>query len=356
MRKRTFKMAVAAGFILSGLALLSGSCLPKPASETGGGINLTVYGFSIMKESLEKGIYPGFAAKWKSEHGTDVNFTSSFAGSETITNQILQGVKADIAILSIERDADRLKQGGFVTSDWHAAPNNGIINKTPFVILVRQGNPKGIHDFPDLAKPGVKLIHPDPVSSGGAQWSVLAIYGSELVKSENYGSELVKSEKQSGERDQARALQTLRAVWKNVISTPGSAREARTQFETGFGDALITYELEGLLMKDSKKTPVEIVIPRATIFSEHPAVVVDRNVSPASRPAVEAFIQYLSSEEAQRAFVKYHFRSISFENLNLENKELAHIEMPFTIEYFGGWGKAYPEVIEGVFKNQVQRK
>jgi ABC-type sulfate transport system substrate-binding protein len=84
--------------------------------------------------------------------------------------------------------------------------------------------------------------------------------------------------------------------------------------------------------------------------------VVDRNVTPAKRPVVEAFIQYLSSEEAQRAFVKYHFRSISFENLNLENKELAQIEMPFTIDYFGGWSKAYPEVIEAVFKNQVQRK
>jgi sulfate transport system substrate-binding protein len=336
-------MAVAVGFVLFGFALLSGGCLPKPASETGGGINLTVYGFSIMKESLEKGIYPAFAAKWKSEHGTDVSFTSSFAGSETITNQILQGVKADIAILSIERDADRLKQGGFVTSDWRVLPHKGVINKTPFVILVRQGNPKGIHDFADLAKPGVKLIHPDPISSGGAQWSVLAIYGSELVK----------SEKQSGEPDQAHALQILRAVWKNVISTPGSAREARTQFETGFGDALVTYELEGLLMKESKKTPVDIVVPQATIFSEHPAVVVDRNVSAGKRPAVDAFIHYLSTEEAQRTFVKYHFRSISNEDLNKENKELAHIEMPFTIDYFGGWSKAYPEVIEGIFKNQV---
>jgi sulfate/thiosulfate-binding protein len=339
-------MATAAGIVLLGLTLISGSCLPKPASETGGGINLTVYGFSIMKESLEKAIYPGFAAKWKSTHGTDVNFTSSFAGSETITNQILQGVKADIAILSIERDADRLKQGGFVTSDWHALPNKGIINKTPFVILVRGGNAKGIHDFPDLAKPGVKLIHPDPVSSGGAQWSVLAIYGSELVK----------SEKQYGEPDRARALQTLRAVWKNVISTPGSAREARTQFETGFGDALITYELDGLLMKEGKKTPMEIVVPQATIFSEHPAVVVDRNVTPEKRPAVDAFMKYLSSDEAQRAFVKYHFRSISNASLDKENNSLAHIEMPFTIDYFGGWGRAYPEIIEGIFKNQVQRK
>jgi sulfate transport system substrate-binding protein len=331
---------------LLGLALLAASCLPKPPAETGGGINVTVYGFSIMKESLEKAVYPTFAAKWKREHGTDVNFTSSFAGSETITNQILQGVKADIAILSIERDADRLKKGGFVTSDWHALPNKGIINKTPFVILVRKGNPKGIHDFADLAKPGVKLIHPDPVSSGGAQWSVLAIYGSELVK----------SEKESGEPDQARALQTLRAVWRNVISTPGSAREARTQFETGFGDALITYELEGLLMKENTKTPVDIVVPQATIFSEHPAVVIDRNVTADKRAAVDAFMQYLSSEEAQRAFVKYHFRAVADENLNKEDKQLADIQMPFTIDYFGGWAKAYPEIIEGIFRDQVQRK
>jgi sulfate/thiosulfate-binding protein len=298
-----------------------------------------------MKESLEKSIYPGFAAKWKSEHGQEVHFTSSFAGSETVTNQILQGVKADIAILSIERDVDRLKQGGFVTSDWHAQPHQGIINKTPFVILVRQGNPKGIHDFPDLAKPGVKLIHPDPVSSGGAQWSVLAIYGSELIK----------SAKQSGEPDQARALEMLRAIWRNVISTPGSAREARTQFETGFGDALITYELEGLLMKEAK-APVEIVVPQATIFSEHPAVVIDRNVPAANRPIVDAFMQYLWSDEAQRGFVKYHFWSITNEGLNEENKQLAHIEMSFTIDYFGGWSKAYPDIIERVFRDQVQRR
>jgi len=298
-----------------------------------------------MKESLEKSVYPGFSAKWKAEHGQEVRFTSSFAGSETVTNQILQGVGADIAILSIERDVDRLKQGGFVTADWQALPHQGIVNKTPFVILVRKGNPKGIRDFPDLAKPGVQLIHPDPVSSGGAQWSVLAIYGSELVK----------SEKQTGEPDQAHALQTLRAVWRNVISTPGSAREARTQFETGFGDALVTYELEGLLMKQAG-TALEIVIPRATIFSEHPAVVIDRSVSAAKRPVVDAFMQYLWSDEAQRGFVEYHFRSITDESLNSAHKEFGQIEMPFTIDYFGGWSKAYAEIIEGIFRDQVQRR
>lgn len=320
------------------------SCLPKPPSESGG-ITITLYGFSVMKESLEKAIYPAFAAKWKSEHGQEVRFTSSFAGSETVTNQILQGVKAEIGIFSIDRDPQRLKDKGFVTSDWHASPHKGVINKTPFVILVRKGNPKGIHDFADLGKPGVRVIHPDPVSSGGAQWSILAIYGSELIK----------SAKQSGEPDKARALQTLQAIWKNVISTPGSAREARTTFELGNGDALITYELEGLLMKQAN-APIEIVVPQASIFSEHPAVVIDRNISAETRPVVDAFMRYLWSDEAQQAFVQYHFYSVTNEAFNEASKEFGHIEMPFTVDYFGGWEKAYPEVIEQIFRDQVQRR
>ena len=327
------------------LALVASSCLPKPPTESGD-ISITLYGFSIMKESLEKEIFPAFAAKWKQEHGQDVRFTSSFAGSETVTNQILQGVQAEVAILSIDRDAQRLKAGGFVTSDWHTYPAKGIANKTPFVILVRKGNPKGIQDFPDLAKAGVRLIHPDPISSGGAQWSILAIYGAALMK----------SEEQSGERDPAHALQTLQSIWRNVISTPGSAREARTQFETGFGDALITYELEGLLMKAAGTADVDVVIPKATILSEHPAVIIDKNVSATKRPLVEAFLRYLWSDEAQRAFVKYHFRSVTNEAFNEANKELSHIEKPFTIDYFGGWDKAYPQVIESIFRDQVQKK
>lgn len=343
MRKPIFTKAVCILAVLLSIALLAG-CLPKPPSESGD-INITLYGFSIMKEAMEKGIYPGFAAKWKQSHGQDVRFTSSFAGSETITNQILQGVNADVAVLSIERDIFRLRDGGFVTADWRAQPYKGILNKTPFVILVRQGNPKGIHDFADLAKPGVGIIHPDPVSSGGAQWSILAIYGSELVKSET----------QTGEPDTAHSLQTLRAIWRNVKSTPGSAREARTQFETGFGDALITYELEGLLMKQSKKTPVEIVVPKSTIFSEHPAVVIDKIVPASKRPIVDAFMQYLWSDEAQKAFVTFHFRSATNDTFNEANKEFGYIEMPFTIDYFNGWEKAYPEVIEKIFRDQVQR-
>jgi sulfate/thiosulfate-binding protein len=326
------------------LALAASSCLPKPPAESGD-ITITLYGFSIVKESLEKAIFPGFTAKWKQQHGQVVQFQSSYAGSETVTNQILQGAPAEIAILSIERDAQRLKNGGFVFGDWRSLPSRGIINKTPFIIIVRRGNPKGINDFPDLAKPGIRLIHPDPVSSGGAQWSILAIYGSELKKSET----------DSKEQDKPRALQTLRAIWAHVISTPGSAREARTTFELGNGDALVTYELEGLLMKEAN-APVELITPRATIFSEHPAVVIDKNVTPGKRQVIDSFMQYLWSDEAQQAFVNFHFYSSTNEAFNQANKNFGHIELPFTIDYFGGWDKAYPDVIETIFRDQVQKK
>ena len=344
MRKTTSRSVPFLRAAAVALALVAASCLPTPPAESGD-VTITLYGFSILKESLEKAIFPGFTTKWKQEHGQVVQFQSSYAGSETVTNQILQGAPAEIAILSIERDAQRLKDGGFVTSDWHSSPARGVLNKTPFIIIVRKGNPKGISDFPDLAKSGIRLIHPDPVSSGGAQWSILAIYGSELKK----------SEQESKEKDYPRALQTLRAIWRHVISTPGSAREARTTFELGNGDALITYELEGLLMKEAN-APIEVVIPKSTIFSEHPAVVIDKNVSAAKRAVIDAFMQYLWSDEAQQAFVNFHFYSSTNDTINQANKNFGHIEMPFTIDYFNGWEQAYPEVIEKVFRDQVQRK
>src|ERR1044072_6305410 len=108
-------------------------------------------------------------------------------------------------------------------------------------------------------------------------------------------------------------------------------------------------------MKEAK-APIEVVVPQSTIFSEHPAVVIDKNITAAKRPVIDEFMQYLWSEEAQQAFVKYHFYSSINEEFNQANTAFGHIEMPFTIEYFGGWDKAYPEVIEQVFRDQVQKK
>lgn len=306
-------------------------------------VTITVYGFSILQEPLDKEIFPGFARWWKNRSGQELIFASSFGGSETVTNQILAGAKADVAILAIERNAERLLRGEATRTDWREFPHKGIINRTPMVIVVRKGNPKGIRDFEDLAKSGVRVIHPDPVSSGGAQWSLLALYGSQLVK----------SERQTGKRDEAKALDLLKRVWKNVIATPESARQARTQLETGFGDALITYEIDALQLIN-RSSAFEIIAPQSTIFSEHPVVIIDHGMTPSKRALVELFINYLWSEQAQRAWVKYNFRSVTDEKLNEAQRSFVRIPLPFGIDYFGGWEQAYPAIVEGIWKKQVQ--
>jgi sulfate transport system substrate-binding protein len=207
---------------------------------------------------------------------------------------------------------------------------------------VRQGNPKSIRDFESLAKPGVKLIHADPASSGAGQWSLLAIYGSELIK----------SERETGFRDEQKAFDLLRRVWKNVKATPGSAREARTHFERGEGDALITYELEAMQLLD-KKLPVEIVMPRATVFSEHPVVIIDHAMSASKYAMVELFVRSLWDPATQQTWVNAHFRSVTDEKLN---EGFPKIEAPFYAKDLGGWSRAYPEIIEGVWKQRIQIK
>lgn len=102
--------------------------------------------------------------------------------------------------------------------------------------------------------------------------------------------------------------------------------------------------------------PFQVVVPKATIFSEHPAVMIDRSLTPEKRPVVEAFMNYLWSDEAQQAFVKHHFRSVTNDLFNQANPEFVKIELPFTIELFGGWDKAYPDVIQGVFINQIKTR
>lgn len=331
---------IIAGVALCLLFAVAGCRRPKAAHDIN---TITIYGFSVMKDSLEKEIFPAFQKEWLEHTGQEVKFASSFAGSETVTNQVISGVPADVAIVAIERNAVRLKTFGATQTDWHVLPYEGVINRSPFVIVVRKGNPKGIHDFPDMAKPGVRVLHPDPTSSGGAQWSLMSIYGSEIIK----------AEKATGKRDTQKAFDLLHGIWKNVIATPESARQARTQFESGFGDVLVTYEQEALQLLD-RQFPIEIIAPRATIFSEHTVVIVDRRMNPDKRPLVEAFVKYLWSDAAQKAFVKYHFRSITDEMFDDNEPNFVKIEMPFTISDFGGWEKAYPEVIERVWKYQIQ--
>jgi sulfate/thiosulfate transport system substrate-binding protein len=305
---------------------------------------VTVYGFSIVKEALEHDIFPAYQADWLSKTQQPLNFTSSFAGSEMVTNQLVLGVEADIGILANERNAQRLLDTKTTRSDWRKLPFGGIVNLTPMVILVRDQNPKAIRDFPDLAKPGVKVILADPTFSGGGQWALLAIFGSELFK----------TQQRTGKRDEQAAWNLMQKIWANVVATPDSARAARSLLEQGEGDVLVTYEIEALQLLDKKK-PFQLIAPPVTVMCEHPVVLLDRGVTPAKYALLELFVRSLWDEPAQRAWVKNHFRSVNFDKLNDEHSKFSKFTRTFRVSELGGWERAYPEIIERGWKMRVQQ-
>jgi len=309
-----------------------------PFSKTASAPSIVFYGFSILSDVMNKGVFPAFRQKWAAEGHGDVTFRSSFAGSGTITNQITLGAPAELALLSLESDAERLADAHVIPAgSWKRLPEGGVVNLTPFVIFVRPGNPLGIADFSDLARDGVRVVHPDPLTSGGANWAIVAEYGAGYREAGG---------------DPAAGETMLAGIWNNVVAQAASARAARTQFENGFGDALITYEQEAVYDKSRGRLKADVVIPRRTILSEHTLVVIDRNVPKRDRDLVASFTQFLWSEEAQRIFVKYGFRSVR-EDLNAGHPEFGRIEDPFRIADFGGWRKAKKEIVEGVWKSRV---
>ncbi len=329
---RRFGLAIGFVFGAALLAFLLAPWIPGlsgPPRRT-----ITLYGFSILGDVMNRGVFPAFAKHWEESTGEKVELVSAFAGSGTVTNQIRLGVPAQVAILSLELDALALEKAGVLEGrPWKKLPHQGILNQTPFVILVRPGNPKKITGFDSLAKPGVRVVHPDPLTSGGAQWAVLAEYGSVT---------------RSGGTPEV-ALGQLTGLWKNVVAQASSARSARTQFEGGFGDALITYEQE-LVTEDKLKG--EIVYPDSTILSDHVVVVIDRNISPEDRDLIDAFVEYLWSREAQEIFVSHGFRSLDTA-LNKKNSKLHPIERPFTVGDLGGWPVARQEIIQDIWRDKV---
>jgi sulfate/thiosulfate transport system substrate-binding protein len=297
------------------------------------------YGFSILGEALNEDVLPTFARRWHEQTGERVEFATAFSGSGTVTNQLILGVPAQCALLSLELDAERLAKAGVIPpGSWRRLPHGGVVNRTPFVLVVRKGNPKGLHDFSDLARPGVKVVHPDPLTSGGANWALLAEYGSAARRSPG--------------REREAGFESLMGVWRNVTAQAASARAARTQFENGFGDVLVTYEQDVIEDAAAGTLPGEIVYPPSTVLSEHTLVIVEKNVSASERPLVDALVQFLWSEEAQRLFVRRGFRSVD-ERLNAANPAFGTIRDPFLVADFGGWNRVKKEIVDGIWKDRV---
>jgi sulfate transport system substrate-binding protein len=302
---------------------------------------IVFYGFSILADVMQEGVIPAFQRAWAAEGHGRVEIVSSFGGSGTVTNQLLMGVPAQVALLSLESDADRLAEAGVIERDnWRRLPNAGVVNLTPFIILVRPGNPRDIHGFEDLGRPGIQVVHPDPMTSGGANWAIVAEFGS--------GARGTPGGEAAGEA-------VLRGVWKNVVAQAASARAARTQFENGFGDALITYEQEAIVDRGKSRLDADVVYPPRTILSEHTLVVLDRHVRPHERALVDRFVHFLWSDEAQRIFVQYGFRSVRPE-LDAANPSFGTILEPFRIADFGGWRVAKRDIVERIWRDRVMKE
>jgi len=341
VKRSVLKRRLSATLLLAaGAAILAYAVWPWTPMARGARPPRTIvfYGFSILGDVIDHGVFPEFQRQWRERTGEQVALVSSFAGSGTVTNQLILGVPAHLALLSLELDAYKLAETGVVAAEsWRRLPSGGVVNRTPFIILVRPGNPKGIRDFADLARPGVRVVHPDPLTSGGANWAIVAEYGAGA----------------RGSPDPVRAgHDLLLGVWKNVVAQAASARAARTQFENGFGDALVTYEQEALWDRARGRLKADVVYPRATVLSEHTLVRIERNISRRERNLVDAFAAFLWSAAAQRIFVQYGFHSVN-EQLNHGNPAFGRVEDPFRIEDLGGWKRAKKEIVDSLWKDRV---
>jgi sulfate/thiosulfate-binding protein len=303
-------------------------------------VTLILGAYTTPREAYGKGIIPEFKKYWKEKTGKDVEFQESYQGSGAQSRAIIGGFEADIAALSLEGDIDKITEAGLITHDWKAKPHQGMISDSIVVIAVRQGNPKGIRDWPDLAKPGLNVLTPDPKTSGGAQWNVNAIYGAALR-----GYAGVPKD------DPAAAKDFLKSIFRNVSILDKGARESITNYEKGVGDVAITYENEVLVGRQSGQT-YEYMVPRSTILIENPVALVDKYADKHGvREVAEGFINFLWEKQAQRAYAKYGLRSVDPEVAAEFQSQYPKVEDLWKIDYLGGWRKVSQEIYgpQGVY-------
>jgi sulfate/thiosulfate transport system substrate-binding protein len=273
-----------------------------------------------------------FAKKWEAEHHQKVTINQSHGGSGKQARAVIDGLEADVVTLGLGYDvqvlADKAK---LIPGDWQARlPSNSAPYTSTVVFVVRQGNPQKIKDWNDLARDGVKVITPNPKTSGGARWNYLAAWGYAL--------------KQPG-GDEAKAQAFVEKIYKNVPVLDSGARGATTTFvERGIGDVLIAWENEALLsLNELGKGKFEIVIPSISILAEPPVSIVDKVVDKrGTRAVAEAYLKGLYSPEGQAIIAKHYFRPRDPAILAQHKAQFPDLQLFTVDELFGGWSKAQP--------------
>jgi sulfate/thiosulfate-binding protein len=299
-----------------GLAVLTGCGGPAAEGQTSGdgsGGEISLVAYSTPKEAYGE-LIPAFN---RTPAGKGVKFTQSYGASGDQARAVESGLPADVVALSLAPDVDKLVEPGIVAKDWAANDTDGFVTNSVVVFAVRKGNPKHIKTWDDLTKDGVEVITPNPFTSGGAKWNLMAAYGAQIQQGKSHEE----------------ALAYLKKLLQNTPVQDKSAREALATFSGGKGDVLISYENEAITAKNAE-VDLDYVIPDETILIQNPAAVTEEAKSPEK---ARAFLDFLTTPEAQKIFASKGYRSILPDQVDKttypEPKKL------FKIDEFGGWDK-----------------
>jgi len=300
----------AAGLLAAGLLLAAG-CGGGSGGSGGGGDKLTLVAYSTPREAYEQ-LIPEFQ---KTDAGKGVGFSQSYASSGDQSRAVQNGLAADVVTLALEPDMTKLVDAGLVAKEWNADEHKGMITNSVVVFITRTGNPKGIRTWDDLIKPGVEVIEPNPFTSGGAKWNIMAAYGAQL---------------QAGKTPE-QAAGYLLELFRHVPVQDKSAREALQTFIGGKGDVMLAYENEAINAQQ-KEQAVDYVVPDDTILIENPIAVAAKSKNAA---AASAFVDFLRSEPAQKMYAERGYRPVN-------QAAAAGADFPkpaglFTIKDLGGW-------------------
>jgi sulfate/thiosulfate-binding protein len=323
--KRISKKAGRLGAVVAAAVSLAGLV---PARAWAGPVQLLNVSYDPTRE-LYEAVNAAFAKQWQGKTGQDVLVKQSHGGSGKQARAVIDGLEADVVTLALAYDVDAVAKAGLLAPDWQKRlPQNASPYTSTIVFLVRKGNPKGLKDWDDLAKPGVQVITPNPKTSGGARWNYLAAWAHALKK--NGG-------------DEAKAKAFVKALYKNVPVLDSGARGSTTTFvERGIGDVLLAWENEAFLaVEQLGKGKFEIVTPPASILAEPPIAVVDKVVDRrGTRAVAQAYLEFLYTPEGQEIAAKNSYRPRDPKVAARYGAKFPKIDL-FTIDaVFGGWTKA----------------
>lgn len=306
---------VAAGALPLAAALVVAACGGSSGDSgdgSGGTVDLVAY--STPQTLYEEGIEPAYQ---DSSEGANVDFSNSFGSSGDQSRAVESGLPADVVHLSLEPDMQRLVDAGIVAEDWNSGEHAGIVQNSVVVFVVRGGNPEGIEDWDDLVTGEVEVITPNPFTSGGARWNIMAAYGQAI----NQGA------------SEEEALDYVQQLLENTPVQDKSASEALTTFTGGKGDVLLAYENEALRAQEAGEG-VDYIVPDDTILIETPLAVSEEADDP---EAAQAFVDFLYSEDGQKQFAEGGYRPVDEKVLADYEQEFPEPSGLFTIEDLGGW-------------------